>query len=349
MSVTLHQNTKIKVNHNNGVWTINSPSFDSVELGEKHPIVKSLRMQEINSRIPLSNLINEANKTLPYVNAVTSSTTLLDYSTRAFQQTQSQFDQIIDKFQPEILSEPKFGNGNLQLISHIDGFVDEFANTQLLPGGIQDSYTMSAMAIASPWNRNVEMGVDLTRLLCSNGLKVTAGKWTAQVPLLNSKSFDLDLRVAVTALFNETRKQIQQRLNLMMASPSSVYHVMKTHQIMVDRTQHNEGDASALQKLQALKDRLDIKNSVVGSSYSDAAFMNRKISEVTPTPISQYDLWNMITEASSHTQGFGGDWAIHRYAAELLLGGMAIDRHVAVDKSFLKDTPVDYGAILHAI
>lgn len=162
----------------------------------------------------------------------------------------------------------------------------------------------------SPFDKNLLINLETERLICTNGMVGMSSFVTKAVPLVNRYQEHLDLiSVQLQPQFNAILKD---RFQNMSEQRASIHTMMNAHKLLTARQKENNvsmrggnrtddvlGSISRLKKITPL---LDVRETL-GGVYKKEAFNNVEQNRHLEGNLTQYDVFNMLTEASSHTNG----------------------------------------------
>ncbi len=163
----------------------------------------------------------------------------------------------------------------------------------------------------SPFNENVILTLETERLICENGMVGMSPFVTKEVPIVNRVQEHLDL---VTVLLEPTINDVLgRRFKDMSAQPASVGSMMKGYFALSERSKGmsagmastSEGRESIDRSLK-LKSLLDVRKNLA-DVYEPAVFKDTKVASSLPSNLTQFDLFNVLTEVCSHTNGANDD------------------------------------------
>lgn len=150
----------------------------------------------------------------------------------------------------------------------------------------------------SPFDPNLQTTVEVERLVCLNGMVGIAPLVTRGVPLLND--IERNLEIIELNLQPNINSILQNRFIDMVDKRASVADVQEAHRLLRERALSNKltvADRSILEKLAETTSLTHLSN-----VYDNGLFAS-KAARTAPSDITQFDLFNVLTEATSHTSG----------------------------------------------
>ena len=157
----------------------------------------------------------------------------------------------------------------------------------------------------SPFDKNVVLSLESERLVCSNGMVGMSPFVTNEVPIVNRVEEHLNL-VSIQ-LKPQINSILKDRFSNMSKQPASVGSMMSAHNALTDRlkgmSRHNtmEGQESK-ERLVKLKNLVDVKSNL-RHVYDNSVFSNKEMANGLKGNLTQFDLFNVLTESCTHTSG----------------------------------------------
>lgn len=148
----------------------------------------------------------------------------------------------------------------------------------------------------SPFDKNIQTTIEVERLVCANGMVGMAPLVTRETPIIND--IDRNLDIIDMHLRPEMSRILQERFANMSHNRASVADVMEANRMIYERlrsNQVNEHDFKVLQGLASVT-KLDHLRGV----FSENLFSS-SAARTAPSDLTQFDLFNIMTEMSSHT------------------------------------------------
>ena len=151
----------------------------------------------------------------------------------------------------------------------------------------------------SPFEENIQTTVETERLICANGMMGMASLVTRETPMIND--IERHLRIMETQLNPEMSRVLRERFADMLNKRASVYDVQKALSMITERLNQvgslNEHDYKVLMGLADAISLDNLKGVFAQDLYTSHA------AKVAPSDITQFDLFNVMTEMSTHTSG----------------------------------------------
>lgn len=149
----------------------------------------------------------------------------------------------------------------------------------------------------SPFNQNIVTTVEVERLVCLNGMVAMSPLVSQMVPVIND--WERHLEIVSLQIQPNINNLLQERFVKMADTHASVGDVQEANRILRDRSSLKVVESSEqLERLiEATKVESRLKN-----IYRDEVFSG-KLGRTAASDITQFDLFNILTEASSHTGG----------------------------------------------
>lgn len=162
----------------------------------------------------------------------------------------------------------------------------------------------------SPFDENLIINLETERLVCTNGMVGMASFVTKAVPLVNRYQEHLDLiSVQLQPQFNAILKD---RFKGMSEQRSSVHTMMSAHKLLTARSKENnvlkrggvlnDEVLGSISRMKNILPLLDVRETL-GGVYKKSAFDNVEQSRHLEGNLTQFDVFNILTEVSSHTNG----------------------------------------------
>jgi hypothetical protein len=150
----------------------------------------------------------------------------------------------------------------------------------------------------SPFDQNIQTTIEVERLVCANGMVGIAPLVTRGVPLLSD--IERNLEIIELNLQPSINNLLQTRFVDMADKRASVADVTEAHRMLAERAANNNltvTDRSILEKLAESTSLTHLRG-----VYAPDLFTS-KAARTAPSDITQFDLFNVLTEATSHTSG----------------------------------------------
>ena len=160
----------------------------------------------------------------------------------------------------------------------------------------------------SPFDKNIQTTIEVERLVCANGMVGMAPLVTRETPVIND--IDRNLDIIDMHLRPEMSRILQERFANMSHNRASVSDVLEANRIIYERLRSNQANEHDFKILQGLANvtKLDHLKGV----FSDKLFSS-SAARTAPSDLTQYDLFNIMTEMCSHTMAdeYGNRQAQH--------------------------------------
>lgn len=163
----------------------------------------------------------------------------------------------------------------------------------------------------SPFDENLLINLEAERLVCNNGMVGMASFVTKAVPLVNR--YEENLEVVTIQLQPQFNSILGNRFSDMSHQPASLHSMMQAHNLINNRLKQNNSilrktsgfdleQEKAVQALREMNNVLNVKNTL-GGHYKSSAFSNKEQARHLQGNLTQYDVFNILTEAVSHSSG----------------------------------------------
>lgn len=177
-------------------------------------------------------------------------------------------------------------------------------------GGEFDGHIVFGWSVFSD---KVTTSLNVRRLVCENGMVADAPFVTYEVPVINQ--WHDNLKVVNAVLKPRITDVLGRRFKEMNERRASLADVLKAHSIIGERkglmeSEANDKDAAKLARMsQILNPELHL-----AGIFRESAFKDPKMARQIDGHMTQFDVYNILTEASSHS---GRDDANDRAATKL--------------------------------
>lgn len=176
-----------------------------------------------------------------------------------------------------------------------------------VPGMQQGGYFTSKVSFMwNPFYREVRTHLALTRLVCDNGMTVTADSLNYGVPVVNDWQEGID--IAHRRLNNKMESVVVSGLEDATSHRASVATVSLLNQHITNRLKsvNNSGRSleemhNTVRRLNELETLTNVRRSL-SDSYKSKVFENQSIGKMLPSNLTAFDAFNIATELSSHTE-----------------------------------------------
>lgn len=149
----------------------------------------------------------------------------------------------------------------------------------------------------SPFMNFVRGIFEITRQICTNGMVGTSELINSKIPLMNR--WEEHLAIANVQMQNKVQQNVAARLAEMGHSRSTVNDL----QLVTKHARERINDSTDLQESQLLSGLVKIIDPIIHLSqyYKPEVFNNSNVAARLPGHLSEFDLWNVITEMYTHT------------------------------------------------
>jgi len=170
-----------------------------------------------------------------------------------------------------------------------------------------------------PFQAHIRAVFQLVRLICSNGMVGVSDFMNTKIPVVNN--WQEHMAIANAQIQNKMTSIIDQRMGVMAHTPATVRDCQRVLAACVERVNdhNNQVDKRALEHIRNVMLVVDPELHLQ-SHYGDV-MNNRSLSDQMASHLSEFAVWNMLTEIASHTTGSdrNTDFALHKHANELLI------------------------------
>jgi len=181
----------------------------------------------------------------------------------------------------------------------------------------------------SPFSADIQTSMVATRLVCENGLMSTSPFVTYQVPVINE--IEENLAVVCNRIKPMLKDTMNRRFSQMADQRANLDQVIKAEQIFkgIARNDHEplRNSANFFKMMEYLDSRRHL-----GAYYNDEVFEGGVGASMVPSHLSQFDLYNIITEATTHSLDAVDNQSTHRslqrQASKLVFDELRKEKHV---------------------
>lgn len=176
----------------------------------------------------------------------------------------------------------------------------------------------------SPFEENVEATVETERLVCTNGMFGMSPLVTKSVPIIND--IGRHLKIMEAQLNPQMSAILRERFAQMLNSHASVADVKQVLSFIYSRiaSANNSSFATSsdhdMQVLKGLANSLDLSH--LSDVIDFSGELSGNMESVLPSGISQFDLFNVATEMSTHTSGSSQDNSV----AQKFINSLVFDK-----------------------
>ena len=158
------------------------------------------------------------------------------------------------------------------------------------------NFSASLMSKWSVFSQNIELNLNVKRLVCTNGMVANAPFVTRAVPVINN--WEDNMRVVHAQLEPHMSSILQDRFRDMAEQRASVSNLQRAYHILKERmgSEVNDSDRRSLLKMMDIVDPREN----LGKIYNERVFTDAKAAHAMTGHLTQFDVFNILTEASSH-------------------------------------------------
>lgn len=149
----------------------------------------------------------------------------------------------------------------------------------------------------SPFSENVVTSLEVERLVCENGMVADSPFVTFEVPVISD--WENNLHVVSAQLEPKINDVLTSRFEQMAKQRASVGTMMAAHEVLTNRAKNEGLRPDDAMRLNSLLEKVDAKY-VLGSHYKDAVFSDKKRAARTASNLTQFDVFNILTETTTH-------------------------------------------------
>lgn len=181
----------------------------------------------------------------------------------------------------------------------------------------------------SPFMNYVKGIFEITRLICSNGMVGTSDLINSKIPLLNR--WEEHLQIANKQMQNMVQSKVSTRLGEMAYNRATVNEL----QLVTKHVRERLNETTDVTESQQLSGLVRVIDPVVHLSqyYQPSVFDDSNVSARLPGHLSEFDLWNIITEMYTHTtqSDNSSDGGLQRLANKMLFPNPDLNKGRIVD------------------
>lgn len=149
----------------------------------------------------------------------------------------------------------------------------------------------------NPFQKDILTTIEVERLICLNGMVGVSPLTTRKVPVIND--WERHLEIVSLQIQPSINNLLQERFVKMADTSSSVANILEGRSLLFDRREYKA--AENCQILTNLLDLTDVE-SRLGGIYQKEVF-SKGNGSVAKSDLTQFDIFNVLTEACSHTAG----------------------------------------------
>lgn len=160
----------------------------------------------------------------------------------------------------------------------------------------------------SPFSPNIVTSLATKRLACLNGMISTSPYVAFETPVIDD--WKDNLHVVSAQLVPTITDLLKSRFEGMANERASIYHAMAASTFLTDRLNRMRLDctdkndpvyASDAARIRTMIDDLDVADRLQ-DYYGSSVFNNVNMAKIAESDITSFDVYNILTEASSHTK-----------------------------------------------
>ncbi len=152
----------------------------------------------------------------------------------------------------------------------------------------------------NPFDSNILTTIEVERLICLNGMVGISPLVTRKVPIIND--WERHLEIVSLQIKPTVNALLQDRFIKMSDTHASVANVLEARQMLLDRSQLKS--VNGADQLSELIKMTDVQ-SRLRDVYRDEVFKQNG-GRAAASDLTQFDLFNILTETCSHTAGTSG-------------------------------------------
>ena len=223
----------------------------------------------------------------------------------------------------------KLGFEDYRLRKGVEGMINRVRsrnNNGLFMGGEWDKFSLDVKELGeggafvnklvyqySVFSPNIITSLETERLICTNGMVSSAAFASYEVPVISD--WEENLNVITNRIKPEITELMRQRFIQMERQRANVKDMMDAHKTLSERLKFAQGDDSS--RLEKLMGMTNAERNL--ARYYDEKVFKGSRSRFVEGNMTQFDLYNILTEASSHTNDMiGNDNAIQKLANRIV-------------------------------
>lgn len=237
---------------------------------------------------------------------------------------------------------------NSQLKGHYFGRTYSAADLSidsLNNGSLGGEFSSIVRFVWSPFSHTISTSYELLRLVCANGAVGLANFLNSKIPLVDMWQQNLD--IACKQIQNQVDAKFTARLEQMHRTHSSIGVLMNLNKHIEERLSNTE---NTFQQTCLLEGVMRVIDPVAhcGHVYRENVFNDINVASQCVSHLSKLDVFNIVTELSSHTTGTEKSSmnALQRMANQLLWTEKDFKTSRRIDSPFANTQQAFYGAIV---
>lgn len=178
--------------------------------------------------------------------------------------------------------------------------------------------------IWNPFMRDIRSTFRIVRQICTNGMVGMSDFINTRIPVINRWEEHLD--IASVQIQHKIEAKVSNRLDSMGTTHSSVGQCLLINDHINDRLENAIDTYGAHPMVERLKNLNLVTNPKLHTSdvYRSSVFENRQIAAQHPAHLSEFDLYNIVTEVNTHTDPSSGS---SRAALDKMANALVFDEN----------------------
>lgn len=219
------------------------------------------------------------------------------------------FTEEFDKAQHHSNSTDKIRLQNVH--SNVEMQIDQYES-----GGEMNSQLSFAW---DPFQAHIRAAFKLIRLICTNGMVGLADFMNCKIPIVNQ--WIEHMEIANAQIQNKITSMVSARMISMSNERASVRDCLRVNDACHARLNdtYTVQDDETIARIREIALVTDVK--IHCADYPNRIHEDRRLSEQAASHLTEFTLWNMLTELASHTResSKNSDVALYKHANELLI------------------------------
>lgn len=150
----------------------------------------------------------------------------------------------------------------------------------------------------SPFESTIGSKIEIQRLICLNGMVAMTPLLDNQIRIVNN--LEEHLKMAQTLIGDNLQHILKERLEDLTNSRASVYQSMIVLQHANIRSRHEKNNLQ-LERLRKIAYLSNPRLHISSNTYKDKVYFDDNLSQLAPSHLSKFDVWNMLTEIDTYT------------------------------------------------
>jgi hypothetical protein len=190
-----------------------------------------------------------------------------------------------------------------------------------IPGMQSGGDMRSELSFAwSPFQSHVNAVFQIIRQICTNGMVGLADFMNTRIPLVND--WARHMQIVDAQIQNKMTNMIGTRMSAMSQTHASIRDCYRVKNACTERlnetaNHYNQAETDRLKRIQLIVDP-DIH---LRGLVPNAVLEDQRLCDQTSSHLSEFTVWNMLTELASHTRASSGNSqaALHKHANAILI------------------------------